>query len=86
MYVGNLDKSKMQLLEISEYGKDIVHKTNFTQIYLYIHAETIRKFILHTLFVRAPPPLHPPQTENAPGDLTNYVQAFYNENCKILLR
>ena len=50
MCVGNLDKSKMQLLELSEYGKVTVHKTNFTQIYFHIHAETTREFILDALF------------------------------------
>lgn len=49
MYVGNLDKSKIQLLELSEYGQSTVHKTNFTPIYFYIHAETIREFILDAL-------------------------------------
>lgn len=51
MYVGNLGTSKMQLLEISEYGKVIGHRTSFPQIYFYVHTKTIRKFILDTLFI-----------------------------------
>lgn len=43
MYVGNPDNSKMQLLEIiNEYRKVIGYRAKFIQIYLYIHAETIR--------------------------------------------